>query len=162
MSMSGSILDLLAASVAREREQTRFYRRLAAWAEDAGDAPLAERANALLADEQHHVSRLTARILELGGRVEADASAEDSGSAARSIREWEDAARSREDREVAWYENVLDALTDEPARRIVEEILRSERHHARALGGKWMPAEAHTEEASRGDGTADAAHDARN
>ncbi len=151
VSRAGEVLELLGACVAREKAQTRFYRSLAERAEEAGDHALAERANALLADEQHHVSRLTARILELGGRVEGEGATEGFENEAPPVGAWEDVARRREDREVAWYERMIESLADEPARRIVEEILHSERQHARKLGGKWMAAGARAAEESSGE-----------
>ena len=61
------LMELLQEGRQRERAQALFYRILAGEAEVSGDQAAAERLNELLADEQHHVSRLTARILELGG-----------------------------------------------------------------------------------------------
>ena len=132
------LFRVLEASRRREKGQTLFYRRLAARAEDAGRADVAERLNGLHADEQHHLSRLTARMLELGGRPD---SLRDHPTPTAELRGWEAAARERELDEVRWYEGLLeeDAL-DETSRAVVEEILASERHHAERLGGKWMSA----------------------
>ena len=121
----------------RERAQARFYRALSTRAEEAGDPAAAERLNELLADEQHHVSRLTARLLELGGRPEEGAA---DGAPDTGLEGWEDAARSREADEVAWYEEALEAVEDPPTRAVLEEILASERHHLAEMGGKWMAA----------------------
>ena len=58
-----------------------------------------------------------------------------------SLDGWEEVARRREVEEIEWYERALegDAL-DAEARAIAEEILESEHHHRRELGGKWMSA----------------------
>ena len=60
----------LQAARAAERDQALFYRALASEAERRGDRDLSERLNGLHADEQHHVSRLSARLLELGEALE--------------------------------------------------------------------------------------------
>src|SRR5687768_636399 len=60
--------DLLEASRRLEKEQALLYRGLAARAEASGEVDLAQRFHDLHADEQHHLSRLTARVLELKGR----------------------------------------------------------------------------------------------
>lgn len=131
-----SVPELLARSRAREKSQTLFYRGLAARAETEGDARVAERLNELLADEQHHLSRITARLLEMGERP----AEEETSRPPTSYPGWEELAREREEDEIAWYEGMLEKELDPETRRIVEEILRSERHHRDELGGKWMPA----------------------
>ncbi len=131
------LLELLRRGAARERAHARWYRTLSTRAEVAGDAAAAERLNELLADEQHHVSRLTARLLELGG-----APGERGGAAAPEVEleGWEEEARRREEEEVAWYEDALEEVDDEPTRAVLAEILESERHHLAEVGGKWMAA----------------------
>jgi len=131
-----SLVDLLREGRRREREMAAFYRSLSGVAEDRGDAAAAERLNELLADEQHHVSRLTARLLELGERLEE----ERPNRPEVDWEGWEEAARLREADEVAWYEAALDRVQEPAARAILEEILTSERHHRAELGGKWMAA----------------------
>lgn len=131
------LMDLLRRGAVRERAQARWYRTLSTRAEDAGDAAAAERLNELLADEQHHVSRLTARLLELGG---APAQRDGSGAPDASLEGWEEEARRREEEEVRWYEHALEEMDDEPTRTVLAEILESERHHLEELGGKWMSA----------------------
>ncbi|HEX7048730.1 MAG TPA: hypothetical protein VF188_00860 [Longimicrobiales bacterium] len=117
-----------------EKEQSLFYRGLAAQAEAAGEFELAERLNGLHADEQHHLSRLSARLLELGEGLE-DLRALSAPTA--SLSHWETVAREREDAEVARYEAILALpLDDETAARI-REFLRVEKLHARTLTGKW-------------------------
>lgn len=132
------LAELLERTREREKVQTLFYRALAAEAADRGEEDLAERFNELHADEQHHLSRITARLLELGERP-----ADLSGSArpAVSYGSWPGRAREREEEEVAWYRSLLDVEgLDGGTRRLVMEILESERRHREHLGGKWMSA----------------------
>lgn len=142
------LIGMLQEGRLRERGQALFYRRLTGLAEDAGDTVAAERLNALLADEQHHLSRLTARILELGARPDdRDVPAvPESG-----LDGWESLAREREEDEVAWYERSVAGCTDEGTARVLDEILASERHHREELAGKWMPASSRSPERG-GDG----------
>lgn len=123
-----------------EKEQTLFYRSLAARAEAIGDARLSEALNELHADEQHHLSRLTARLLELG----ASPRTLDRAAAPPDLPEldgWEPAAREREAAEVERYEKLLAAPDlDDTTRAVLEEILAAERHHLTHLAGKWMSA----------------------
>src|SRR5688572_5551619 len=93
-----------------EKEQALFYRGLAAAAEDVADADLSERLNGLHADEQHHLSRLTVRLVELNEAVT------DLGATAAppaSLEEWESEARRREEAEIARYETLLRDDLDE-------------------------------------------------
>ena len=123
--------------MADEKAQTQYYRALASVAESKGDEPVSERLNALHADEQHHLSRLTARLIELGETPE------DLSTFPREEAEyagWEGVARDRESREIEWYEKISNVIADPATRSVIIEILESERHHRRELGGKWMPA----------------------
>jgi rubrerythrin len=131
-------IEVLEEGRRREKSQTLVYRALAAEAE-AEDLPdLGERLNGLHADEQHHLSRLTARLLELGGRPD---DLRDISRPSVTLEGWEVEAREREREEVAWYERALsDATMDDETREVLEEILESERQHEKILGGKWMPA----------------------
>jgi rubrerythrin len=136
----GPVLDLIPAleeARAAEKEQALFYRALAAEAEDRGDAAMSERFNELHADEQHHVSRLSARLLELGAPLAdiANLTSQPVGMDA-----WEAAAQIREDAEVLRYEGMLGGGLDAETRALIEEILDTERHHAAELGGKWTTA----------------------
>jgi len=131
------VLSLLAESRRREKAQTQYYRALASVAESEGDGSVSERLNALHADEQHHLSRLTARMIELGETPE-DLSSFPRKEAAYDG--WEDVARERESNEIEWYEAITAAIDDPATRAVIEEILESERHHRRELGGKWMSA----------------------
>ena len=122
---------------AAEKAQALFYRALAAEAENRGDAALSERFNELHADEQHHVSRLTARLLELGaGLADIDHLAGEGGR----MEGWEASAAAREAAEVRRYEGMLQAEMDAATRALLVEILDTERHHAAELGGKWTTA----------------------
>jgi len=132
-----SVLEILRECREREKAQTLFYRALAAEAELQGASDMAERLNALHADEQHHLSRVTARILELGAEPTDLSELE---SSVVSLAEWEDEARRREEEEVHWYQELLVGDMDPATRGILEEILESEEHHRQELGGKWMPA----------------------
>lgn len=120
----------------RERAQAFFYRALAGDAEAAGDTPGAERLSELLADEQHHVSRLTARLMELGERPSEERDVVD----VPDLTSWEPVARVREEGEVRWYEEAIRRIDDEATVLVLRGILASERHHHRDLAGKWMPA----------------------
>ncbi len=121
----------------REKARTLFYRVLAVEAGAADDAPAEERLNELHADEQHHLSRLTARLLEMGLHPRA---LERMAPPEAPWPRWEDAAREGEVEEVRWYEAAVEAVDDPETRALLEEILESERHHAAELRGKWMSA----------------------
>jgi rubrerythrin len=133
------VVRRLEAARVREKAQTLFYRALAAAAEDAGRAEDAEVLNELHADEQHHLSRLTARVLELGGRPA------DLGAATRpdvpDLAAWTGVARGREEAEVSYYEALLDTFgADADTEAVLREILTTERLHHEHLRGKWTPA----------------------
>lgn len=135
--MDAETLNLLAEARAAEKAQALFYRALAAEAEERGDGALSERCNDLHADEQHHLSRLTARLLELGaplvelGGMKGDLV---------GMEGWEPAARIREEAEVLRYEALLRQPLDEHTAALLREIVDTERHHAEELGGKWTQA----------------------
>lgn len=120
-----------------EKEQALFYRMLAAAAEEEGDAALSERFNELHADEQHHLSRLTARLLELGA---APAELSHVRVPPVPLAGWEAAAHPREAREVHRYEALLARGADPGTEDLLREILETERRHAEHLGGKWTKA----------------------
>lgn len=132
-----SIADILQEARQRELEQALFYRFLSGDAEAAGEQDTAERLHDLLADEQHHVSRLTARLLELG---ESPRDVRPRPAAVPPLETWEDEARRREEEEVAWYEAALARVEEVDTATVLAEILASERHHRDALSGKWMSA----------------------
>jgi hypothetical protein len=88
----------------------------------------------LHADEQHHLSRLTARLVELGV-TPTELTASKVGTLEPGS--WEAEAREREEREIAAYESLLSREMDSRTMELIGEILEVERHHARELGGKW-------------------------
>lgn len=133
-------VSILREGVTRERRQAYLYRVLAGDAEMAGRAAEAERLNELLADEQHHVSRLAARLMELGAAPPED----EAPPAPPSPQGWEEEARAREADEVRWYERAVATARDPDTRAVLRQILDSERHHHRELAGKWMSADAAT------------------
>jgi hypothetical protein len=134
----GDLIERLRDARRREKAMTLFYRALAAEAEEAGRAEDSERLNGLHADEQHHLSRLTARLLELG---EVPDGLREIRRPEVDVTRWEEDAREREASEVEYYRAWLDeGLDDHATRDVVVEILESETHHHRDLGGKWMPA----------------------
>jgi rubrerythrin len=133
---AGTMKQLHAARLA-EKRQALFYRSLAAAAEDANDADLSERMNGMHADEQHHLSRLTVRLVEFGEPVE-DLGAEPSPVA--RLASWERDARVREMEEIERYELLIRERLDARTRTMIEEFLVAERAHADTLGGKWMRA----------------------
>lgn len=135
--MSADDRPLLERCRRAAREQAVFYRRLASEAELRDDGDLAQRLHDLHADEQHHLSRLTARLIELGQQP-ADLGAV--RAPAPGLDEWEPIAREREEEEVRRYEALLQEEMDDRTRTVVEEILGVERNHARELGGKWTVA----------------------
>jgi rubrerythrin len=136
--MRKEVLVQLHAARAAERDQSLFYRALAGEAERRGDRALSERLNGLHADEQHHVSRLSARLLELGEALEE---LPPPAMPEVALDEWEPLAKEREQVEAERYGALLaHGGLDESTRRMLEEFLGAERHHEQALGGKWMGA----------------------
>ena len=130
-------LSLLSKGRELEKEQALFYLRLAAQAEEAGEQDFSERLNELHADEQHHLSRLTARLIELGVPLD---SLHGVRTPEVTLDGWEDVARTREAAEVEWYQDALRHDLDDKTRIMLEGNLDAERHHHDTLGGKWMPA----------------------
>ena len=119
---------------AAEKAQAAHYRRLAAIAEDEGDEATAQRLHDLHADEQHHVSRLTARLVELGQTPE---DLRNPAGADTGLDGWEDVARRLEREEVERYEQFLTRDMDPQTRALIEGILKVEVHHRDELAGKW-------------------------
>jgi rubrerythrin len=117
-----------------EKQQAVHYRALAAMAEASGDQATAQRLHDLHADEQHHLSRLTARLVELG-RTAVDLPIPPSASA--DLRDWEAAARLREGEEVERYRQFIERDPDPTTRALAEQILEVEIHHRDELAGKW-------------------------
>lgn len=135
--MDQEAIEALESARIAEREQAAFYRTLAVEAEAAGDADAAERLNQLHADEQHQLSRLTARLVELG---QSPAPLAGPPSRAAVLKGWEADARRLEEAEQRRYERLLRLDLDDETSALIEEILRVERLHAENLGGKWMGA----------------------
>lgn len=136
--MTRRTIRLLHAARLAEKRQALFYRALAAAAEDANDTELSERLNGLHADEQHHLSRITVRLVELG-EVVGDLGDERQPSV--TLDRWEIAAREREGDELARYGQLLQHELDAKSRLMIEQFIAAERSHAEQLGGKWMGAE---------------------
>lgn len=135
--MNTPLIAELHGARAEERSQALFYRALASVAEVSNDADLAERLNGLHADEQHHLSRLSARLLEMGEKLE------DLGPPSLpevGIEAWESLAREREQVEIDRYTTLLSQDMDDATRTMLTEFLQAEKHHAESLGGKWMDA----------------------
>ena len=135
--MDAVMIAALHSARAAEKAQALFYRALAAEAAERGDDTGVDRLNGLHADEQHHLSRISARLLELGeGLIEVG------GTRAERVpyEEWETHARTREEAEIVRYEQLTALPADEPTSALLREILGTERNHARELGGKWTPA----------------------
>jgi rubrerythrin len=128
------VIRSLEQSRIAEKEQALFYRALAAIAEEGRQDDLSQRFHDLHADEQHHLSRLTARLIEIG-RNPADLSTIRSPSV--TLQGWEVSARERERVEVARYEALAHLDLDAHTHALIDEILGVERQHARELGGKW-------------------------
>jgi len=136
IAVAAAVLAALDEARLAEKAQTRFYRALAALAEEAGDATTAERLNGLHADEQHHLSRLTARLLELGHAV----GGANPAPVEVRLHDWERIARQRERAEIERYERLLDANPDPRTREMIDHFLEAEHRHEAELGGKWMSA----------------------
>lgn len=123
---------------ALEKEQALFYRMLSAQAEAQGDLEAVEALNGLLADEQHHLSRLSVRLVELGEEL---ASLSDEHMPSDAIFEnWHEVARIRERKEIARYEQLLEMKLDEQTANMIRGFLETEREHERHLAGKYTDA----------------------
>lgn len=136
--MNRASLDALHQARRAEKDQALFYRALAASAEAVRNAQEAEDLNGLHADEQHHLSRITVRLVELNERVEDLSGA--SIEAAPAYPDWRPAAREREKAEIARYEEIQRLGLDASTAELIAEILDSERQHVQSLGGKFMSA----------------------
>jgi len=132
--MSEGLPELLEMLRRAEKEQALQYRKLASEAEESHFPELAQRFHDLHADEQHHLSRLTARLLEIGGRP-ADLGAIVTG--ATELADWRDIIGSREDAELLRYRKALQQPLDSVTRALLEGIAAVEEHHRDGLGGKW-------------------------
>jgi hypothetical protein len=146
------LVEALESLRALSKQQAALYRLLAGYAEDAGNPELAQRFHDLHADEQHHFSRLTARVLELGakpGRIDEDRLA---GGALGEIERsgipfgvgifagWEELVRRLEEREMGDFRSFPLEKADGKTRVLIEEIIAVEAHQFAELGGKWTKA----------------------
>lgn len=129
--------DLLIEAYHAEREQARWYRALSVLAGDADNDEDVEALNGLVADEQHHLSRLKNRMVELGVEFHTDVTdfTDFTGYPA-----WKDEARKRERAEIARYEALLAIDLDDETKEMLRGILDTERHHEKNLGGKYTQA----------------------
>ena len=135
--MERSIIEMLHVARKAEKEQSLFYRALSAQAEEDNDAQLSDDLNGLVADEQHHLSRLTVRLVEL------DEVLQDLGGVAPppgAYPDWKANARERERSEVERYRAFLERDLDPQTRTLIEDILAAEEQHADTLAGKHMSA----------------------
>jgi rubrerythrin len=123
---------------ALEKEQAQFYRVLSVQAEEEGNLEDVEALNGLLADEQHHLSRLSVRLVELGEEL-APFSDEHMPSDA-IYANWRDVARIRERKEVARYEEILTLPLDKETAHMIRGFLDVEKQHAQHLAGKYTDA----------------------
>jgi rubrerythrin len=129
-------IRLLRAARTAEKAQTLFYRALSAIAEARHATADIEALNGLLADEQHHLSRLSVRLLELGAEVE-NVTAE---TPEYDYSDWRYDARRREQEEIARYELLLRQPLDEQTAAMLRGILAVEQQHEANLGGKYTEA----------------------
>jgi rubrerythrin len=120
-----------------EKAQALYYRALAAKAEDAGDEQAEEDLNGLHADEQHHLARITVRLVEAKAAVD---DLKDVPIPTSIYPDWQEHASAREEAEIARYEALLKLALDEGTAALVQEMLAVERKHAESLGGKYMSA----------------------
>ncbi|MQA90021.1 MAG: hypothetical protein GEU90_07290 [Gemmatimonas sp.] len=134
---NGELFERLGELRRAEKLQALVYRHMAARAEAAGEVELAHRFHGLHADEQHHLSRLTARMLELGANP-ADLSTLQAPPA--SLDDWQEIVRTSEAAEIDRYRSLDRSDLDEVTRSLVDEILSVEERHAQELGGKWTVA----------------------
>jgi rubrerythrin len=123
---------------ALEKEQAQFYRVLSAQAEEQGNAGDIDALNGLLADEQHQLSRLSVRLVELGEEL---APLNDAHMPSDAIYDnWRDVARIRERKEIARYEQILAAPLDQETASMIQGFLDVERQHEEHLAGKYTDA----------------------
>jgi rubrerythrin len=123
---------------ALEKEQAQFYRVLSAQAEEQGNLEDVEALNGMLADEQHHLSRLSVRLVELGEDL---ATLNDAHMPTDAVYpNWQQVARIRERKEIARYEGILELDLDVETARMIESFLDAEREHEKHLAGKYTDA----------------------
>jgi len=123
---------------ALEKEQAQFYRVLSAQAEEQGNIEDIEALNGLIADEQHHLSRLSVRLVELGEDLAPLSDAHMPSDAVYP--NWHEVARIRERKEIARYERLLALELDDETRKVIDGILDTEQLHEQHLFGKYTDA----------------------
>lgn len=131
--LSEAVIGRLIEARHAEKAQALFYRGLSAEAERLGIDADIEALNGLLADEQHHLSRLMARLVESGVTVP-----EPHIETPRcTYSEWRPHARARERQEIERYEQLLAESLDEATATTISSNLATERQHEAHLGGKY-------------------------
>lgn len=123
---------------ALEKEQAQFYRALSAEAEEQGNLEDVEALNGMLADEQHHLSRLSVRLVELGEELAPLSDAKLPSDAVYPA--WQEVARIRERKEIARYEGMLKLELDAETATMIRTFLETEHEHERNLAGKYTDA----------------------
>ena len=136
MPVSDAAVDQLQAARVAEKEQALFYRALSSVAEEQGHTEDVEALNGLLADEQHHLSRISVRLVELGIET-PDIDAAAPGCA---FERWREVARVREREEIRRYECLLAEPLDQETAAMIREFLTVERQHEHHLAGKYTEA----------------------
>jgi rubrerythrin len=135
------VIEELTAAYHAEREQATFYRALSSVAEEVANEADIEALNGLLADEQHHLSRLKNRLVELGVELPQGPDLREGREALAAIYpDWRAPARLRERAEVERYQAMLALDLDPETEALVRSILVTERQHEANLGGKYMDA----------------------
>jgi rubrerythrin len=133
-----SYVPALHEARALEKEQAQFYRVLSAQAEEHNHTEDIEALNGMLADEQHHLSRLSVRLVELGEEL-APLSDEHMPSEV-VYPNWHEVARIRERKEIARYEALLQQNLDAETAVVIRGLLETERQHEEHLSGKYTDA----------------------
>lgn len=123
---------------ALEKQQAQFYRVLSAEAEEQGNLEDVEALNGMLADEQHHLSRLSVRLVELGEELAPLSDAKLPSDAVYPA--WQEVARIRERKEIARYEEMLKLELDAETAHMIRSFLETEQEHERHLAGKYTDA----------------------
>ena len=123
---------------ALEKQQAQFYRVLSAEAEEQGNLEDVEALNGLLADEQHHLSRLSVRLVELGEELAPLSDAKLPSDAVYPA--WHEVARIRERKEIARYEEMLQLELDAETAKMIRSFLETELEHEQHLAGKYTDA----------------------
>ena len=135
--MNPAIMHALQQARRAEKEQALFYHALVKRAEQADALEEMENLSGLHADEQHHLSRLSVRLLEL------DQDLVDLGDARAPevvYPDWQGQARAREQAELARSRALGGLPLDAATAALIADIIAVEEQHAQTLGGKYMSA----------------------